>query len=55
MTYEDVLLGEDSFKHKVLYWAAAYGKGGKPEAAVLDVKGTCEMDLRPIGGSPTDL
>jgi len=40
MTCEDFLALEDSFKPKVVYWAAAYGKGGKPEAAVLDVEGT---------------
>ncbi len=40
MTCEDFLAVEDTFKPKVVYWAAAYGKGGKPEAAVLDVEGT---------------
>ena len=40
MTCEDFLVIEDTFKPKVVYWAAAYGKGGKPEAAVLDVEGT---------------
>jgi acid stress chaperone HdeA len=29
-----------SFKPKVVYLAAAYGKGGMPEAAVIDVEGT---------------
>ena len=40
MTCEDFLAVEDTFKPKVVYWAVAYGKGGKPEAAVLDVEGT---------------
>jgi len=40
MTCEEFLVLEDTFKPKVVYWAAAYGKGGKPEAAVLDVEGT---------------
>ena len=40
MTCEDFLLVEDTFKPKVVYWAVAYGKGGKPEAAVIDVEGT---------------
>ena len=37
---EEFLAFEESFKPKVVYWAVAYGKGGKPEAAVLDVEGT---------------
>jgi len=40
MTCEEFLVLEDTVKPKVVYWAAAYGKGGKPEAAVLDVEGT---------------
>ena len=40
MTCEDFLAVEDTFKPKVVYWAVVYGKGGKPEAAVLDVEGT---------------
>ena len=40
ITCEDFLAVEDTFKPKVVYWAVAYGKGGKPEAAVLDVEGT---------------
>jgi hypothetical protein len=31
---------EDSIKPKVVYWAVAYGKGGKPESAVIDVEAT---------------
>jgi acid stress chaperone HdeA len=26
-----------------VYWAVAYAKGGKPEAAVLDVEGTDKL------------
>ena len=40
LTCEEFLAYEDTFKPKVVYWAVAYGKGGKPEAAVLDVEGT---------------
>jgi acid stress chaperone HdeA len=40
MTCEDFLAVDDSVKPKVVYWAVAYAKGGKPEAAVLDVEGT---------------
>ena len=40
LTCEEFLAVEESFKPKVVYWAAAYGKGGKPEAAMLDVEGT---------------
>jgi acid stress chaperone HdeA len=40
LTCEEFLALDDTFKPKMVYWAAAYGKGGKPEAAVLDVEGT---------------
>ena len=40
MTCEDFIGIEDTFKPKVVYWAVAYGKGGKAETAVLDVEGT---------------
>jgi len=40
LTCEEFLAMDETFKPKVVYWAAAYGKGGKPEAAVLDVEGT---------------
>ena len=40
MTCEDFLAVEDTIKPKVVFWAVAYAKGGKPEAAVLDVEGT---------------
>jgi len=39
MTCEDFLAVEDTFKPKVVYYAVAYAKGGKPEAAVVDVEG----------------
>jgi acid stress chaperone HdeA len=40
MTCEDFLGIEDSIKPKMVYWAVAYGKGGKPERAVIDVEAT---------------
>ena len=40
MTCEDFLAMDDTVKPKVVYWAVAYSKGGKPEAAVVDVEGT---------------
>ena len=40
LTCEEFLAVEESFKPKVVYWAAAYSKGGKPEAAMIDVEGT---------------
>jgi acid stress chaperone HdeA len=40
LTCEEFLAFDETFKPKVVYWAAAYGKGGKAEAAVLDVEGT---------------
>jgi acid stress chaperone HdeA len=40
LTCEEFLAYEETFKPKVVYWAVAYGKGGKAEAAMLDVEGT---------------
>jgi len=40
MTCEDFLAFDETVKPKVVYWAVAYGKGGKPQAAVLDIEGT---------------
>ena len=40
LTCEEFLAYDETFKPKVVYWAAAYGKGGKAEAATLDVEGT---------------
>ena len=39
MTCEDFVGLDETFQPKAVYWAAAYAKGGKPEAAVLDVDG----------------
>ena len=40
MTCEDFLALDETVKPKAVYFAVAYAKGGKPEAAVLDVEGT---------------
>ena len=40
LTCEEFLAYDETFKPKVVYWAVAYGKGGKAESAVLDVEGT---------------
>ena len=39
MTCEDFVGLDETFQPKAVYWAVAYAKGGKPEAAVLDVDG----------------
>jgi acid stress chaperone HdeA len=31
---------DDQFKPKVVYWATAYAKGGKPEGSMIDIEGT---------------
>jgi len=43
MTCEDFLGFEESFKPKVVYWAVAYGQGGKPESAGVHVEGIEKM------------
>jgi acid stress chaperone HdeA len=43
MTCEDFLGFEESFKPKVVYWAVAYGQGGKPESAGVNVAGIEKM------------
>jgi hypothetical protein len=43
MTCEDFLAVDDTVKPKVVYWAVAYAKGGKPEAAVIDVEATDQI------------
>ena len=43
MTCEDFLGFEESLKPKVVYWAVAYGQGGKPESAGINVEGTEKM------------
>ena len=40
MSCEDFLALDETVKPKVVYFAVAYAKGGKPEAAVIDVEGT---------------
>jgi acid stress chaperone HdeA len=40
LTCEEFLAYDETFKPKVVYWAVAYGKGGKAESAVLDVERT---------------
>jgi acid stress chaperone HdeA len=40
LTCEQFLAYEATVQPKVVYWAVAYGKGGKPEGAVLDVEAT---------------
>lgn len=39
MTCEDFVGLDESFQPKAVYWAVAYGKGGKPEADEVDVAG----------------
>jgi acid stress chaperone HdeA len=43
MTCEDFIGLEDSFKPKIVYWAVAYGQGGKPESAGVNVAGIEKM------------
>jgi acid stress chaperone HdeA len=45
----DFLSVDDQFKPKVIYWAAAYAKGGQPEAAVIDIKGIEKVTPELIG------
>ena len=40
MTCEDYVALDESFKPKMVYWAVAYGQGGKPESAGINVEGT---------------
>jgi acid stress chaperone HdeA len=42
----DFLSVDDQLKPKVIFWAAAYAKGGQPEAAVIDIKGIEEVTPR---------
>ncbi|MFA0811800.1 acid-activated periplasmic chaperone HdeA [Microbulbifer epialgicus] len=39
-TCADFLAIDDEFKPKAVYWATGYAKGGKEDAAVMDVEGT---------------
>ena len=43
LTCEEFLAVEESFKPKVVYWAVAYGQGGKPESAGVHVEGIEKM------------
>jgi len=43
MSCEDFLGIEESFKPKFVYWAVAYGQGGKPESAGVNVAGIEKM------------
>jgi acid stress chaperone HdeA len=43
MACEDFLGFEESMKPKLVYWAVAYGQGGKPESAGINVEGTEKM------------
>jgi acid stress chaperone HdeA len=45
----DFLAVDDQLKPKVVYWAAAYAKGGQPEAAVIDIKGIEKVTPEVIG------
>jgi len=40
MTCEDYIALDEGFKPKMVYWAVAYGQGGKPESAGINVEGT---------------
>ncbi len=39
-TCADFVAIDDQYKPKVVYWAAAYSKHGKPEEVFLDIDGT---------------
>ncbi|RDI59780.1 acid-activated periplasmic chaperone HdeA [Microvirga subterranea] len=39
-TCADFMGADDTFRPKLVYWATAYSKAGKPEAAIVDVRGT---------------
>ena len=43
MTCEDFLALDEQFKPKMVYWAVAYGQGGKPESAGINIEGTEKM------------
>jgi acid stress chaperone HdeA len=43
MTCEDFIGFEESLRPKVVYWAVAYGQGGKPESAGVHVAGIEQM------------
>jgi acid stress chaperone HdeA len=39
-TCADFLGVEGTFRPKLIYWATAYSKAGKPESATIDIEGT---------------
>ena len=43
MTCQDFMALDDQFKPKMVYWAVAYGQGGKPESAGINIEGTEKM------------
>jgi acid stress chaperone HdeA len=43
MTCEDFIALDEQFKPKMVYWAVAYGQGGKPESAGINIEGTEKM------------
>ena len=43
MTCEDFIAMDEQFKPKMVYWAVAYGQGGKPESAGVNIEGTEKM------------
>jgi acid stress chaperone HdeA len=45
----DFLSVDDQFKPKVIYWAAAYARGGQPEGAVIDIRGIEKLTPELIG------
>ena len=40
MTCEDFTAMDEQFKPKMVYWAVAYGQGGKPDSAGVNIEGT---------------
>ena len=37
MTCEDFIALDEQFKPEMVYWAVAYGQGGKPESAGINI------------------
>ncbi|WP_319024645.1 acid-activated periplasmic chaperone HdeA [Microbulbifer hainanensis] len=56
-TCEDFLAIDDQYKPKVVYWASAYSKKGKPEDGMLDIEGTekvTPMIIEACGKAPKE-
>lgn len=56
-TCADFLAIEDQYKPKVVYWATAYSKRGKPEGSELDIEGTekvTPMVIAACTGTPNE-